>query len=76
MNSNDTRNCRDCGAPFRKSPADSTVRCPDCRAGRRSNRASACFNCDGTGSFTTGPSAVTGEFTTHRCDRCGGTGRA
>lgn len=30
-----TKACTDCGAEFTKSPADSTVRCPDCRARRR-----------------------------------------
>ena len=30
-----TRTCRDCGAPFTRSPADVTVRCPSCRSGRR-----------------------------------------
>ena len=30
-----TKTCRDCGAEFRKSAADTTVRCPDCRAARR-----------------------------------------
>lgn len=31
----DTKACRECGNAFEKSPADTTVYCPDCRKRRR-----------------------------------------
>ena len=34
----ETKRCRSCGAEFKKSRADFTVRCPACRAARRDER--------------------------------------
>ena len=52
-----------CGATFKRSPADSTVKCPSCR-GRKPERAKTsyhaieCCKCGTT-------------FTSLRCPRCG-----
>lgn len=35
----DMRICRKCSAEFKRSPADTTVNCPDCRASARTRAA-------------------------------------
>ena len=70
----DMRTCRDCGAEFKRSPADSTVRCPACRRGGKPSSEAPCFVCGGAGSYVTGPSAVDGRMTRVVCHRCEGSG--
>jgi DNA-directed RNA polymerase subunit RPC12/RpoP len=58
-----TKSCACCGREFRRSPADATVRCPDCRRTTRKSYAAgyrpvACGRCGHV-------------HTTLRCDRCG-----
>lgn len=69
-----TRTCRDCGATFNASRADSTVRCIDCRrGGRKRATSSTCGGCGGTGKIGS-RSAVTGDVTWFACHVCGGSG--
>lgn len=57
-----TRACRDCGQVFRRSRADTTVRCPECRHRKTAKAAHynavACGRCGHV-------------HITLRCDRCG-----
>jgi DNA-directed RNA polymerase subunit RPC12/RpoP len=61
--------CVSCGAAFKRSPADVTVRCPDCRAGYTRDVA-PCVVCNDEHVVTYGPSAVDGSYSTVPCHRC------
>ena len=60
-----TKRCRDCEREFKRSPADSTVRCPACRASGRAPAARAA-------TYAPVACAMCGHVhTTLKCDRCG-----
>lgn len=68
----DTKACRDCGKPFKRSRADRTVRCPSCRrsyrhAGDQSSLTKATICCCGKTCIIDG----FGTPTDNICPHCG-----
>jgi hypothetical protein len=62
--------CRDCGAQFKRSPADTTVRCPDCRANRtHPDDVKRCVVCDND-RYISSRRASTGQIERTPCYRC------
>jgi predicted nucleic acid-binding Zn-ribbon protein len=59
--------CIACGAAFKRSPADVTVRCPDCRAGRTAD-VRPCVVCNDEHVIT--EQRANGETRTTSCWRC------
>jgi DnaJ-class molecular chaperone len=78
MTTSDYKSCIDCGASFKKSRADYTVRCPDCRRARRygfdTSRKNDCIVCNGEGRYEVGPMASTAGMVIVKCHNCDGTG--
>jgi hypothetical protein len=78
MITSDYKACIDCGKSFKKSPADHTVRCPDCRRARSfgyDTTVRVCVVCNGDGRYEIGPAASDGRMIIVKCHNCGGTGR-
>ena len=75
MVTSDYKNCIDCGESFKKSPADATVRCPDCRRARRygydtsAKQRRSCVVCNGTQVIT--EQRADGSMHSAPCWKCG-----
>jgi NADH pyrophosphatase NudC (nudix superfamily) len=64
---NTSKICIACGAAFKRSPADVTVRCPDCRSGHTTD-VKPCIVCDDKREITM-RTATRGDVTIP-CYRC------
>lgn len=67
MVSSDYKNCVVCGASFKKSRTDSTVKCPDCRHGKR-HTDDVCIVCQGERYISN--RHADGSVTRDPCYRC------